>query len=171
MITGFKVFGTVASFIVPQLTFAQQISIPDILKDAELWKDFDDKMDTINHGITKLITKPTDMAIKEESCQAYEGADLRQLETYLKKTDDCRRLGNLYRTTTDQGQVRWVCIRHYKENYKRTRIEELIRQFEAIGGEFDREQDQAVVKQGLNVKKLCELLRKGFNIYKLSLIH
>jgi len=49
--------------------------------------------------------------------EALEGADLRQLETFLRNKDKNRVLGDLYRIVTTEGHVRWVCIDHYRENY------------------------------------------------------
>ncbi|KAF9342973.1 hypothetical protein BGX34_007402, partial [Mortierella sp. NVP85] len=42
-----------------------------------------------------------------ENNEALEGADLRQLETFLKDKDENRVLGNLYRTVTSEGHVKW----------------------------------------------------------------
>ena len=50
--------------------------------------------------------------------EALEGADLRQLESYLKTKDQCKVLGNLYRIVTSEGHVKWVCLDHYRDSYK-----------------------------------------------------
>ncbi|CAF4419774.1 unnamed protein product, partial [Didymodactylos carnosus] len=170
MIYAFKAFGTVAGFILPNFAFAQQVAIPNILKDGAFWNDFADKMNTVDNVVNNVMAKPTDITMNPTCSQTYEGADLRQLEKFLEKTDDCRTLGNLHRTTTDEGHVRWVCIKHFNETYSKTRMEEFIRLFEAMGGEFHRQQDQAILKKAVNIKKFCELLSKGFNMYKLSFI-
>ncbi|KAG0024066.1 hypothetical protein BGZ80_006291 [Entomortierella chlamydospora] len=47
------------------------------------------------------------------SMQALEGADLRQLENFLRRRDESMELGNLYRTFTPNGDVEWVCSDHY----------------------------------------------------------
>ncbi|CAF5050484.1 unnamed protein product, partial [Rotaria sp. Silwood1] len=39
--------------------------------------------------------------------------ELRELETYLQVVDNKCTLGNLYRTITVNGQVLWVCTKHY----------------------------------------------------------
>ncbi|KAF9195140.1 hypothetical protein BGZ51_004567 [Haplosporangium sp. Z 767] len=49
--------------------------------------------------------------------EALEGADLRQLASYLSKADEARTLGNLYRTVTEEGHVKWVCFDHYHDGY------------------------------------------------------
>ncbi|CAF4565537.1 unnamed protein product, partial [Didymodactylos carnosus] len=103
MIYAFKAFGTVAGFILPNFAFAQQVAIPNILKDGAFWNDFADKMNTVDNVVNNVMAKPTDITMNPTCSQTYEGADLRQLEKFLEKTDDCRTLGNLHRTTTDEG--------------------------------------------------------------------
>ncbi|KAG0256771.1 hypothetical protein BG011_004319 [Mortierella polycephala] len=49
--------------------------------------------------------------------ESLEGADLRQLVSYLSKADEARTLGNLYRTVTEVGHVKWVCFDHYRDGY------------------------------------------------------
>ncbi|KAG0359336.1 hypothetical protein BGZ54_009984, partial [Gamsiella multidivaricata] len=53
-----------------------------------------------------------------DEVEVLEGADLRQLESYLRVQDEGRTLGNLYRIVTEEGHVKWVCIDHYRENYR-----------------------------------------------------
>ncbi|KAK3845695.1 MAG: hypothetical protein J3R72DRAFT_435449 [Linnemannia gamsii] len=47
-----------------------------------------------------------------------EGADLRRLKTFLQCSDGNETLGSLYRTTTNEGHVKWVCLRHYRQSYR-----------------------------------------------------
>ncbi|KAG0294936.1 hypothetical protein BGZ98_001575 [Dissophora globulifera] len=53
-----------------------------------------------------------------ETKEVLEGADLRKLSTFLQGKDGNKVLGNLYRTVTVEGHVKWVCIDHYHENYQ-----------------------------------------------------
>ncbi|KAG9068446.1 hypothetical protein KI688_010715 [Linnemannia hyalina] len=57
--------------------------------------------------------------------EALEGADLRQLESFLKTKDEGRVLGNLYRIVTSDGHVKWVCLDHYHENYRAKSTQDL----------------------------------------------
>ncbi|KAG0299532.1 hypothetical protein BGZ98_009957, partial [Dissophora globulifera] len=57
--------------------------------------------------------------------EVLEGADLRQLESYLKGYDKNRVLGDLYRIATKEGHVKWVCMDHYNDIYEQTAIKEL----------------------------------------------
>ncbi|KAF9155224.1 hypothetical protein BG015_010620 [Linnemannia schmuckeri] len=52
------------------------------------------------------------------SLKALEGADLRQLDTFLRNKDKDKILGNLYRITTPKGHVKWVCLEHYRYSYQ-----------------------------------------------------
>ncbi|KAI8348956.1 hypothetical protein B0O80DRAFT_429326 [Mortierella sp. GBAus27b] len=72
-----------------------------------------------------------------EDNEALEGADLRKLETFLKNKDKNKVLGNLYRTTTPEGHVKWVCIDHYRENYHEKAARLFRDTVEAMGGSFD----------------------------------
>ncbi|KAF9119264.1 hypothetical protein BGW39_000431 [Mortierella sp. 14UC] len=40
--------------------------------------------------------------------------DLQELHSFLKTSDEERTLGNLYRTTTPNGHVKWACHDHYR---------------------------------------------------------
>ncbi|KAF9361183.1 hypothetical protein BGX26_005277 [Mortierella sp. AD094] len=46
-----------------------------------------------------------------------EGADLRQLDSFLQKKDQNRALGNLFRTVDEHGHVKWICLDHYRSTY------------------------------------------------------
>ena len=100
-----------------------------------------------------------------------QGAELRELETYLELGDNKRSLGNLYRIVTTDGHVRWVCPEHNDDISWKKEIRQYIDQLEAMGGEFNRKTKEAIVNQanltGKHVKLLREALQKGFNITKL----
>ncbi|KAF9548707.1 hypothetical protein EC957_005946 [Mortierella hygrophila] len=52
-------------------------------------------------------------------------------------TDADKILGNLYRITTNQGHVKWVCFDHYKETYRHTALTLFSQSVEAAGGIYD----------------------------------
>ncbi|KAG0218558.1 hypothetical protein B0O80DRAFT_526670 [Mortierella sp. GBAus27b] len=72
-----------------------------------------------------------------ENNEALEGADLRQLEMFLKNKDGNKVLGNLYRTVTSQGHVKWVCIDHYRENYQEKTAKAFRDTVESMRGAFE----------------------------------
>jgi hypothetical protein len=100
-----------------------------------------------------------------------QGADLRELEGYLE-LDICKHsLGNLYRTVTTDGHVRWVCLAHYDTISYNNKIFEYISQLEAMGGQYNHDNKEALITQvnltSKNVKFLSEALTKGFTIVNL----
>ncbi|KAG0228366.1 hypothetical protein B0O80DRAFT_501582 [Mortierella sp. GBAus27b] len=60
-----------------------------------------------------------------DQLEALEGADLRQLESYLRIKDKGRVLANLYRVVTPEGHAKWVCFDHYRATYRESAIREL----------------------------------------------
>ncbi|KAF9122409.1 hypothetical protein BGW39_009770 [Mortierella sp. 14UC] len=72
-----------------------------------------------------------------ENLAALEGADLRRLDTFLRNNDKDKILGNLYRITTEQGHVKWVCFQHYQERYRATALASFIEAVEIAGGAYD----------------------------------
>ncbi|CAO3571880.1 unnamed protein product [Mortierella alpina] len=99
---------TVAGIVMPALS---QLITPEVLDDD-----------------VKAVTEQVD------GKEALEGADLRKLDTFLKHKDSNKVLGNLYRTVTDEGHVKWVCIDHYRMNYQENAAKEFLRVLEAVGG-------------------------------------
>ncbi|KAG0343646.1 hypothetical protein BG005_002281 [Podila minutissima] len=86
--------------------------------------------------------------------EALEGADLRQLASFLGSKDKARTLGNLYRVITKEGHVKWVCLNHYRENYKSSasaQLEELVKVLEGI---YDEQ--QGVVRVSLSSRTVAD---------------
>ncbi|KAG0015834.1 hypothetical protein BGZ80_009611 [Entomortierella chlamydospora] len=70
---------------------------------------------------------------------ALEGADLRQLETFLRNKDKDKILGNLYRTTTSDGHVKWVCLEHFKTSYRENAMKSLLNTIKVNRGSYDKQ--------------------------------
>ncbi|KAF9296608.1 hypothetical protein BGZ91_010172, partial [Linnemannia elongata] len=66
-----------------------------------------------------------------------EGADLRRLDNFLRNRDQEKILGNLYRITTEQGHVKWVCFEHYQKKYRATALASFIQSVETAGGTYN----------------------------------
>jgi len=64
-------------------------------------------------------------------------ADLRQLKSFLKNNNKNGVLGNLYRTVTAKGHVKWICIDHYRETHRKKAAESIRKTVESIHGSFD----------------------------------
>ncbi|KAG0283453.1 hypothetical protein BGZ96_012183, partial [Linnemannia gamsii] len=106
-----------------------------------------------------------------ENKEALEGADLRNLETFLKDKDGSRVLGNLYRTVTDKGHVKWVCMDHYRENYNRTAAEEFRRAVDSVGGSFDENNGQVkvMIRSRATAEQFYSALGKARSVHELDL--
>ncbi|KAG9060730.1 hypothetical protein KI688_008941 [Linnemannia hyalina] len=146
---------TVAGVAMP--AFSQLIS-PDVL--GQTIDDLKQLQDALGlEGLTGQV----------DNKEALEGADLRKLETFLKDKDGNKVLGNLYRTVTDEGHVKWVCMDHYRENYNKTAAEAFRRAVDAVGGSFDENNGQVKVELRSRVmaEQFYSALGKARYVYEL----
>ncbi|KAG0228365.1 hypothetical protein BGX31_006595, partial [Mortierella sp. GBA43] len=109
----------------------------------------------VDNTISYLDGKKRKTELGEESAssrtefsqlEALEGADLRQLESYLKVKDSGRVLANLYRIVTSEGHVKWVCIDHYKATYRASSIQHLKEVVSINRGTFIEETGRIEIK-------------------------
>ena len=169
---------TVGGFVIPQLANMSR-AVGNTLEPA--FAKIKEADMTANFGAVEQVLNTTDSkstylgktgtARGEAHETPIQGAELRELQSYLKVVDTQNSLGNLYRTVTDDGHVRWVCFQHYNSIGVNRMMSEYIRQFESFGGKFNEETNNAVVKVSLttkNIDKLCDALTKGFNILSLT---
>ncbi|KAF9568332.1 hypothetical protein EC968_002985 [Mortierella alpina] len=106
-----------------------------------------------------------------ETKEALEGADLRKLDTFLKDKDGSKVLGNLYRTVTDEGHVKWVCIDHYRTNYQESAAKEFKRALEAVGGSFNENLGKVTVRPRSKAlaQQFLSALGKARSVYELDI--
>ncbi|KAF9573178.1 hypothetical protein EC968_008920 [Mortierella alpina] len=138
---------TAAGVVVPALTdFKLVEGLGTIQKSLELGKNtigalVDETIGFIEdkQGEDGAITGSTDGHLKLDQQEVLEGADLRQLEAYLSVQDEGRTLGNLYRTVTSEGHVKWVCMDHFRATYRDKIMEPLKRFVYGNGGVFHEE--------------------------------
>ncbi|KAK3820205.1 MAG: hypothetical protein J3Q66DRAFT_439242 [Benniella sp.] len=106
-----------------------------------------------------------------DDIEALEGADLRQLQLYLNDKDKGRVLGDLFRIFTPEGHVKWVCIDHYKENYRKTAIHRLKEVIAANKGSLDRYTNKLFIRLGYNTaaEQFYEALVKARGIQTLEI--
>ncbi|KAI8349176.1 hypothetical protein B0O80DRAFT_532011 [Mortierella sp. GBAus27b] len=81
-----------------------------------------------------------------DQLEALEGADLRQLESYLKVKDKGRVLANLYRIVTTEGHVKWVCFDHYKSIHRQSAVQHLREIVQVNRGTFIEETGKVEIK-------------------------
>ncbi|KAF9104319.1 hypothetical protein BGX27_010136 [Mortierella sp. AM989] len=74
-----------------------------------------------------------------------EGADLREIVTYLSVKDTNRTLGNLYRIVTTNGKVKWVCGDHFRGHYDKRALLDLRRVVENSRGSFVEETGKCTI--------------------------
>ncbi|KAG0344422.1 hypothetical protein BG004_004497 [Podila humilis] len=139
--------------------------------------------DCVEPGMDQVITKIEKDSVDDgesienfddhmEKKEASEGADLRKLVTFLKDKDGNKVLGNLYRTVTGQGHVKWVCMDHYRENYNKTAADGFRRTVESLGGTFDENSGLVQVTLGSSVSAnlLYLALEKARFVHELDII-
>ncbi|KAI8598112.1 hypothetical protein EDD21DRAFT_356660 [Dissophora ornata] len=71
--------------------------------------------------------------------EGLEGVDLRQLGSYLSANSSDNLLGNLFRMTTKDGHVKWVCRHHYRAAYQEAHTQKLHDAVKLAGGVFDEQ--------------------------------
>ncbi|KAF9292439.1 hypothetical protein BGZ88_006386 [Linnemannia elongata] len=89
--------------------------------------------DGLDNASATTLVEPVIMS----KLEALEGADLRHLGSFLKDKDEARVLGDLYRTVTSDGRVKWVCFDHYRETYRASVLKEFRNNVAANNGEYD----------------------------------
>ncbi|KAI8350969.1 hypothetical protein B0O80DRAFT_119567 [Mortierella sp. GBAus27b] len=116
--------------------------------------------------------EPCDRALDQlANNEGLEGADLRKLETFLKNKDGSKVLGNLYRTTTSEGHVKWVCIDHYRENYHEKASKTFRDTVESMGGAYDENIGRVNihVRSKIQADRLYQALDKARSVYELEI--
>jgi len=93
--------------------------------------------DSIEFGMELIMEYVEKSTAQMDNNEAPESVDLRQLETFLKIRNESRVLGNLYRTVTPEGHVKWVCIDHYRENHPETAAMKFRDTVWSLKGSFD----------------------------------
>ena len=152
-------------------------TLPQFVKESTNYSDINNKLDVVetmlNQNSNELARIDSSMVRKVVLPEVpLQGAQLRELEVFLDNIDDQHSLGNLYRTITDDGHVRWVCLEHYSAIGFSTKMSEYIRQLKAIGGKFNLDTKQVILTGNLTTKNItifCEALTKGLTVSTLML--
>ncbi|KAH7054762.1 hypothetical protein BKA57DRAFT_452132 [Linnemannia elongata] len=112
-----------------------------------------------------------EFAKQMEKKEALEGADLRKLDTFLMDKDGNKVLGNLYRTVTDEGHVKWVCLDHYRANYHENSVMEFQRVLDSVGGKFSESLGKVEVRLRSRVlaEQFYSALGKARSVYVLDI--
>ncbi|KAF8947139.1 hypothetical protein BGZ47_010157 [Haplosporangium gracile] len=103
---------------------------------------------------------------------ALKDADLRKLDTFLRKTDADKVLGNLYRITIDTGCVKWICLDHYRQVYRETAMTSFVQCVETNDGAYNSQLGKVTIalKSSTIVKVFSSrLLRQASSVKSLSI--
>ncbi|KAI8358971.1 hypothetical protein B0O80DRAFT_423971 [Mortierella sp. GBAus27b] len=122
--------------------------------------------------VTADDTKGSDGILEQmENNEALEGADLRRLKTFLMNRYRDKVLGNLYRTVTSEGHVKWVCIDHYRENYNEEAVKAFRDTVESMRGSFDENVGSARVHlwSKTQAERFYQALEKSKFVYELDI--
>ncbi|KAG0007163.1 hypothetical protein BGZ65_001708 [Modicella reniformis] len=102
--------------------------------------------------------------------EVLEGADLRLLESYLRIKDEGRALGNLFRMVTPEGHVKWVCMNHYRENYRTSVMQHLRDTVDANNGSYSEAFGKIQIKllNALVARQFYEAIVKARGVQELD---
>jgi len=116
-------------------------------------------------------TAPQDLNNYLSNIETLEGADLRQLESYLKTSDGDNLLGNLYRMITRDGHVKWVCHDHYRAGYQEAHTQKLRDVVKIAGGTFDEQlgKVEIALQSSLSAQQFYDALRRVKGVVELTL--
>ncbi|CAF1065659.1 unnamed protein product [Adineta steineri] len=138
-----QVLFKLGGFVIPQLDSVSEavgsgvdtiLPTPDKQKEMEQQLNLVEKLlDRVDHEWTQ--SKSTMLGQDKSRGVPLQGPDLREVETYLDVADNRRSLGNLYRTVTADGHVRWVCLEHYDGISFNNAMSKYIDQLEDMGGQ------------------------------------
>ncbi|CAO3568621.1 unnamed protein product [Mortierella alpina] len=166
---------SVAGVAVPAISHLVRADIVDQAKAyLKVLKDIEPRMDPVIDWMDKVSVNEgeavDEFARQMENKEALAGADLRKLDTFLKAKDGDKVLGNLYRTVTDEGHVKWVCIDHYRENYQETTAKDFQRTLDAVGGSFDRSlgRVEVTLRSRVLAEQFFAKLGKARSVYELD---
>ncbi|KAF9902840.1 hypothetical protein EC991_004499 [Linnemannia zychae] len=168
---------TIAGVVVPPLG---QLKVVDSLENVaegidHVLKDIGPKVDSSIAYIESLMGTQSQLSSPDSGAlstmEALEGADLRQLESFLKSSDEGRVLGNLYRIVTSEGHVKWVCLDHYRENYRVKAVEDFrdaLKEFDGVYIEATGSV-QVLLRSPVAARKFYSALSSSRSVQELSI--
>ncbi|KAF9962368.1 hypothetical protein BGZ65_009248 [Modicella reniformis] len=167
---------SVAGTVVPAVSLLTSAEAIDQSSSSlrQLTTNIDRGMDQVIGCIEKASVnegETIDGLMDEMRCdEALEGADLRKLDTFLKNKDENKVQGNLFRTVTTEGHVKWVCIDHYRENYQ-TKAKAFRDTVDALRGSFDENvgRVQIHISSKVQADQFYLALEKAKSVYELGI--
>ncbi|KAG0287935.1 hypothetical protein BGZ97_006950, partial [Linnemannia gamsii] len=151
-----KVGTSVAGHVVPALASLKVVEMVDSVQQTveSVTAKIEYSVECIGSQLAKVqASSPGDFVVTEprtemtqqgqpnylNDVKGVEGVELRQLGSFLKISEEENLLGNLYRMTTSEGHVKWVCRDHYRASYQEKHVQRLRDVVKLARGEFDEQ--------------------------------
>ncbi|KAF9926272.1 hypothetical protein FBU30_004132 [Linnemannia zychae] len=168
MLEMIKAGTNIASHVVPALATLKMIELTDTIKlsvdvareminyslnciDNQLIKITESSLrDSVNAEPYAVSTR-RDLTDYLSNIEGLEVVELRQLGSFLKTSSGDNLLGNLYRMTTSDGHVKWVCRDHYRAGYHEKYIHKLRDVIKVAGGEYDEQLGKITITLTSNI--------------------
>ncbi|KAF9199983.1 hypothetical protein BGZ49_009821, partial [Haplosporangium sp. Z 27] len=147
---------SIAGHVVPTLASLKVIELADSVQQTveSVTAKIDYSLECIDKQLTKVqSSSPGDFIDTEvqapmtqqdltnylNDVEGLEGVELRQLGSFLKSSEEDNLLGGLYRMTTIDGHVKWVCRDHYRAGYQESHTQKLLDILRLGKGTFDEQ--------------------------------
>ncbi|KAG0374139.1 hypothetical protein BGX24_010788, partial [Mortierella sp. AD032] len=167
-----KYGSTIAGYVVPAL------SSINVSGDVDMLTNSQDSItpSAINQSIEYLQTLLSEQDVVKNTStdslarrETLESADLHHLEVFIKSKDQDQALGDLYRTITEEGHVKWVCINHYRLVYMEQDQQALVAAVKLNGGHYNPHLGSVTVILGSEIQAagLFEALFKAGHVDEL----
>ncbi|KAF9079510.1 hypothetical protein BGX23_003869, partial [Mortierella sp. AD031] len=180
-------FGTsIAGHIVPTLASLQVVELVDSVKQSVelVTAKIDYSLECIDNQLAKaqasspgdfIDTEPRAAMTQQDlinylrDVEGLEGVELRQLRSFLKTSEEENLLGNLYRMTTSEGHVKWVCRDHYRASYLKKHAQKLHDVVRLAQGEFDEQlgRIEIVLRSRSAAAEFYNVVRKAKGVLEL----
>ncbi|KAG0201809.1 hypothetical protein BGX28_005464 [Mortierella sp. GBA30] len=110
-----------------------------------------------------------DLATYLTGVEGLKGVDLRQLGSYLAINYLENLFGNLYRMTTADEHVKWVCRDHYRAGYQKAHKQKLRDVVNLAGGEFDKqlERIEMTLTSSFAAWEFCGVISRTNGVFEL----
>jgi hypothetical protein len=97
--------------------------------------------------------------------------ELLQLGFYLQANGSGNLLGDLYRMTTEMGNVKWVCRDHYRAGYQEYYMGQQLKLIDTAKGTFDEQlvRTEVVFSASDTAAKFYDAVRKARGIIQLDI--
>ncbi|KAF9575000.1 hypothetical protein EC968_004760 [Mortierella alpina] len=182
-------FGTsVAGHVVPTLASLKVVELADSVRQSVelITAKIDYSLQCIDKQWAKMQVSPTgdvsdtgsgealtqqDLTNYLNDVEGLEGVELCQLGSFLKISEEEGLLGNLYRMTTPEGHVKWVCHDHYRAGYQERYVQKLREIVTISGGEFDEQlgRIKITLKSSIEATEFCDIVVRAKGVLDLHL--